>query len=55
MEDAKYLVRIDGAEREVVVGVAAVVEVEAAEEAGVQEPRNDLLDVLGRVMMAGID
>ncbi len=34
MEDAEDLVGVDGAEGEVVVGVAAVVEVEAAEQIG---------------------
>jgi hypothetical protein len=46
MEDAKDLVGIDGAEGEVVVGIAAIVEVEAAEEAGVEQPGDDLLDIL---------
>ncbi len=55
MEDAEDLVGIDGAEGKVVVGVAAVVEVEAAEKAGVEEPGDDLLDVLRGIMMAGID
>ena len=55
MEDAEDLVGIDGAEGQVVVGIAAVVEVEAAQHAGVQQPRHDLLDVLRMVVMAGID
>ena len=46
VEDAEDLVRIDRAERQVVVGVAAVVEVEAAEHVLVEQPRDDLLDVL---------
>jgi hypothetical protein len=55
VEDAEDLVGIDGAEGEVVVGVAAVVEVEAAEQAGVEQPGDDLLDVLRVVVVAGID
>ena len=55
VEDAEDLVGIDGAEREVVVGVAAVVEVEAAEHVFIEQPRDDLLDVLRKVVMAGVD
>ncbi len=55
MEDAEDLVGIDGAEGEIVVGVAAVVEVESAEQAGVEQPGNNLLDVLRGIMVAGID
>jgi hypothetical protein len=46
MEDAEDLVGVNGAQGQVVVGVAAVVEVESAEQAGVQQPRDDLLDIL---------
>ena len=55
MEDAEDLVGVDGAEGEVVVGVAAVVEVESAEQVGVKEPGDDLFDVLREVVMAGVD
>ena len=55
VEDAEHLVRIDGAERQVVIGIAAVVEVESAEHAVVQQPRDDLLDVLRLVVVPGID
>jgi len=55
MEDAKHLVRVDRAEGQVVVRIAAVVEVEAAEHLLREQPRDDLLDVLRQVMMAGVD
>ena len=54
VEDAEDLVRVDGAQRQVVVGVAAVVEVEAAQHVLAEQPRHDLLDVLRLVVMAGI-
>ena len=46
MEDAEDLIGIDGAQGQVVVGVAAVVEVEPAQQAGVQQPSDNLLDIL---------
>ena len=55
MEDAEYLVGVDGAEGEIVIGIAPVVEVESAEQVGVQQPRDNLLDVLREIVMAGID
>ena len=55
MKDAEDLVGIDGAQGEVVVGVAAVVEVETAQESGVEQPSDDLLDVLRGIVMPGID
>ena len=54
VEDAEDLVGIDGAQRQIVVGVAAVVEVEAAEHVEIEQPGHDLLDVLRLVVMAGI-
>src|ERR1019366_4276694 len=55
MEDAENLIRIDGAEGEVVVGVRAVGEVKAAKQACVQQPGDNLLNVLRGVVVAGID
>src|ERR1700733_14255487 len=55
MEDAKHLVGVDRAQRQIVIGVAAVVEMEAAQHIFGQEPCNNLFDVLGRIMMPGID
>ena len=55
MKDAEDLVGIDRAQREIVVGIAAVVEMEAAEHVVMQQPRHDLLDVLGLIVMPGID
>ena len=43
------------ADRQIVVRIAAVVEVESAEHVLVEQPRDDLLDVLGLIMMAGVD
>ena len=54
MEDAEDLVGIDGAQRQIVVGVSAVVEMEAADHFVMQQPGHDLLDVLGLIVMAGI-
>ncbi len=54
VEDAEDLVGIDRAQRQIVVGIAPVVEVEAAQHLGVQQPRHNLLDVLRAVVMAGI-
>ncbi len=54
MEDAEDLVRIDGAHGQIVVGISAVVEVEAAEHAEIEQPRHDLFDVLRLIMMARI-
>ena len=55
VEDAENLIGVDGAEGEVVIGVAAVVEVEAAEHVEIEEPGYDLFDVLRGVVVAGID
>jgi hypothetical protein len=55
VENAEDLVRIDRAQREIIVGIAAVVEVEAAQHVLVEQPCDDLLDVLRRVMVAGVD
>src|SRR5579862_106120 len=55
VKNAEDLVGIDGAQREVVIGVAAVVEVEAAQHVFGEQPGHDLFDVLGLIMMAGID
>ena len=55
VEDAEDLVGVDRAERQVVIGVFAVVEVEAAEHVLVEEPRHDLLDVDRVVVVAGVD
>ena len=54
MDDPEELEGIDGPDDEVVVGVLAVVEVEAAEELLGKEERDDLLDVRPLRMMAGV-
>ena len=55
VKNPENLIRIDRAESQIVVGVTAVVKVEAAQHVFVQEPGDDLLDVLGVVMVAGVD
>ena len=55
MKDPENLVRIDRSEREIVVRIAAVVEVESAQQVEMQQPRDNLLDVLREVVMAGVD
>src|SRR5476651_2194887 len=52
VEDAEHLIRIDRPQRQVVVRIAAIVEVKAAEHPLGQQPRDDLLDVLRLVMVA---
>ena len=46
VEDAKYLIRIDGPERQVIIRVAAIIEVKTAQGALGEEPSDNLLDVL---------
>ena len=55
VEDAENLIGIDGAEREVVIGVAAIVEMEAADHFLMKKPGDDLLDILRLVVMARVD
>ena len=55
VEDAEHLVGIDAAYGQIVVGVFAVVEVEAAQDVLVDQPGHDLLDVLPLVMVPRID
>jgi len=55
MEDAQHLVGVDRAQRQIVIRVAAVVKMEAAQHIFGQEPGNDLFDILGSIMMPGID
>ena len=54
-EDAEDLVGVDGAKCQIVIGIAAIVEVESAEHVLVEEPGDDLLDVLCVVVVAGVD
>jgi hypothetical protein len=54
VEDAEDLVGIDRAQRQIVVGIAPVVEVESAQHPGMQQPRHNLLDILRVVVVAGI-
>ena len=55
VEDAEDLVGIDRSQGQVVIRVAPVIEVEAAQHLCPQQPGNYLLDVLRLVMMPGID
>src|SRR5580658_10526527 len=55
MKDAEDLVGIDGAQGQVVVRVAAIVEVESAQQVCVQQPGDNLFNVLRGVVVAGVD
>ncbi len=55
VKDAEGLIWVDGTERQIVVGVAAVVEVQAAEHFLMLQPSENLLNVLRLIMVAGID
>src|ERR1700730_7132453 len=54
VHDAEQLERVGGADHQVVVGVEAAVEVEAAELARLEQQRDDELNVHARRVMAGI-
>jgi hypothetical protein len=54
MENPKYLVRINGTHRQIVIRVAAIIEMETAQDIFRQQPCDNLFDVLRRVMMTGI-
>ena len=54
VENAKDLIRINGAERQVVVRVTAVVEVETTQHVLAQQPRHNLFDILSLVMVPRI-
>ncbi len=55
VEHQEQLERVDGAAVEIVVAIFAVVEMEAAQPAELDQPRHDHLDVDGRRMVAEID
>ncbi len=55
MKDTEDLVGIDRSQGEIIVGVAPIVKVEAAQHLGVQQPGDDLLYILRLVVMPGID
>src|SRR6476646_4399914 len=55
VKDSENLIGVDGAERQIVIGVPPIVEMESAHHFLLKEPRNDLLDVLSLVVMTGID
>src|SRR5207253_1002640 len=48
------LIRINGSHRQVVIGVAAVIEVKSSEHVFGKQPRNDLLNILRVVVMSRI-
>src|SRR5580692_6367125 len=54
MKDTEDLVGVDGAKSEIVIGVAAIVEMESTQQLLRKKPGDDLFDVLRGVMMAGI-
>src|SRR5690606_31592062 len=55
LEDVEQLERVLRSDDEVVVGVPARVEVEAAEPSARQQERNDVRDVGPKRMVAGVD
>ena len=55
VENAENLIRIDRAEREVIIGVAAIIEVEATEHIFIEQPCDDLLDVLRKIMVPRVN
>ena len=55
VKDPECLVRVDRSEGEVIIRIAPVVKVKPAKHAEIQEPGDDLLDILGQVMVAGVD
>ena len=55
VENAEDLIRIDRTHGQIIIGVAAIVEVKAAEHILGEEPGHDLLDVLRCVMMSGVN
>ena len=54
-EDEEQLIGVDRADGEIVVGVLAAVEVEAAQPALIEQDGDDMLDVGALGMVAGID
>src|SRR5947199_10151647 len=54
MKDTKYLIGIDGTKSEVIVGIATVVEMKPAYHLVMEQPGDDLLDVLCLVVMSRI-
>src|SRR5438552_14831789 len=54
VKDAEYLIGIDGTKCEVVVGIATVIEMKSANHYLMEQPGNDLLNVLGLIVMPGI-
>src|SRR5256884_534692 len=54
VKDAEYLIGIDGTKSEVIVGIATVVEMKPAYHLVMEQPGDDLLDVLCLVVMSRI-
>src|SRR5580658_5846703 len=55
MKNTEDLIRIDGAESQIIVGIAAVIEVKSSHHLVMQEPSHNLLNILRLVVMASID
>src|SRR5215472_15293153 len=55
VENAKNLVGINRSQGKVVIGIATVVEMESAQHVLGKQPGNNLLDILAKIMMSGID
>ncbi len=54
VEDAEDLVGIDRPKRQIVIGVSAVVEMEASDHPVMEQPGDDLLNILGLIVMTGV-
>ncbi len=55
VEDAEHLVGVDRSQRQVIVGIAPVVEVKSAQHSSAQQPGDNLFNVLRLVVVAGVD
>src|SRR4029077_18833682 len=55
VENAEDLIGVNRSEGQIIVGVAAIVKVETAEHAFREKPGDNLLDVLGRIVMTSVD
>src|SRR5580698_11509569 len=54
VEDAKDLIWINRSDRQIVVRIAAIIKVEAAQQLNMQQPGYDLLDILRLIVMSRI-
>ena len=55
VKNSEDLIRVDRAERQIVVSVTAIIKMESAEHVFRKQPGDDLLDILRLIMMTGIN